>query len=72
MTEQSKQLLRDAHLSERYGRSPRTINRWKHEKILPAPDVTINDRDYWYLETIEQNERERLSAKRQQGDEAAA
>jgi hypothetical protein len=72
MTEPStkQQLLRDVHLSERYGRSPRTINRWKRENILPPADVTINERDYWYLETIEQNERERLSAKRQR--EAAA
>ena len=65
MTEQpTKQLLRDAQLSMRYGRSPRTINRWKREKILPPPDVTIAGQDYWYQETIEANERERFSAKR--------
>jgi hypothetical protein len=73
MKEQSnKQLLRDAHLSERYSRSPRTINRWKREKILPPPDVTINGLDYWYPETIEANERERLSARIRRSGEAAA
>jgi hypothetical protein len=63
MTEQPKQLLRDMHLSVRYSRTPRTINRWKREKILPPPDLTINGLDYWYPETIEANERERFSAK---------
>ena len=59
----TKQLLRGVHLSVRYGRSERTINNWKRKKILPPPDVTINGLDYWYPETIEANERERLSAK---------
>jgi hypothetical protein len=71
MTEQPRQLWQDAHLSERYRRSPRTIHRWKREKILPPPDVTINDRDFWYPETIEANERERFSAKRRPANEAA-
>ena len=63
MTEQLKALLRDAHLSKRYDRTPRTINTWKRKKILPPPDLTINGLDYWYPETIEANERERFSAK---------
>ena len=63
MTDQFKNLLRDAHLSKRYDRTPRTINRWKREKILPPPDGAINGRDYWYPETIEANERERFGAK---------
>jgi len=58
-----RNLLRDAHLSERYDRTPRTINTWKRKKILPPPDITIEGFDYWYLETIEANERERFSAK---------
>ena len=58
-----RNLLRDAHLSERYDRTPRTINTWKRKKILPPPDITIEGFDYWYPETIEANERERFSAK---------
>ena len=61
---QLRNLLRDAHLSERYGRTPRTINTWKRKKILPPPDMTIEGFDYWYPETIEANERKRFSAKR--------
>jgi len=63
MTDQLKNLLRDAHLSKRYDRTPRTINRWKYLKILPPPDLTIEGFDYWYPETIEANERKRFSAK---------
>ena len=58
-----RNLLRDAHLSERYDRTPRTINTWKRKKILPPPDMTIEGFDYWYPETIEANERKRFSAK---------
>jgi hypothetical protein len=63
MTEQLKALLRDAHLSKRYDRTPRTINRWKYLGILPPADLTIAGQDYWYPETIEANERERFSTK---------
>jgi hypothetical protein len=67
MTEHHKPLFRDADLSKRYGRTSRTINEWKRKKILPPADMTIQDRDYWYPETIEANERKRFSAK-QSGD----
>ena len=40
-----RNLLRDAHLSERYDRTPRTINTWKRKKILPPPDITIEGFD---------------------------
>jgi hypothetical protein len=60
---QLRNLLRDAHLSERYDRTPRTINNWKRKKILPPADLTIAGKDYWDPETIEANERERFSAK---------
>ena len=63
MTKQLQNLLRDAHLSKRYDRTPRTINGWKRKGILPPPDMTIEGFDYWYPETIEANERERFSAK---------
>ena len=63
MTDQLKALLRDIHLSKRYDRTPRTINRWKYLGILPPADLTIAGQDYWYPETIEANERERFSAK---------
>jgi hypothetical protein len=64
-----RQLLRNEHLVKRYGRSQRTLDRWKARGVLPPPDMVINGIAYWYPETIEQNERERLNAK--PSDEAA-
>jgi hypothetical protein len=61
--ENSKPVLRNEHLVARYKRSQRTIDRWKRTGILPPPDMTINNIAYWWEETIEANERERLSAK---------
>jgi len=64
MSEQpTKQLLRGVHLSARYDRSPRTIKRWEDTGVLPPADLEINGIKYWRPETIEQNERERLSTK---------
>ena len=58
-----RQLLRNEHLVKRYGRSQRTLDRWKASGVLPPPDMVINGIGYWHPETIEQNERERFSAK---------
>jgi hypothetical protein len=59
----TKQLFRQVHLSQRYRRTEKTINNWKRKGLLPPPDMTIEDIDYWYPETIEANERERFGAK---------
>ena len=67
----TKQLWGKPQLSARYNRTPRTINEWERNGILPRPDVVINGRGQWYPETVEANERERFSAKPQQGDEVA-
>ncbi len=69
---QSKNLLHNQHLVERYKRSQRTLDRWKRDKILPAPDMVINGKPYWYETTIEENERTRLSASPNQSPDEAA
>jgi hypothetical protein len=46
MSDHRQPLFRDADLSKRYGRTPRTINEWKRKKILPPPDMAIQDRDW--------------------------
>jgi hypothetical protein len=61
---QLRNLLRDAHLSERYDRTPRTINNWKRKKILPAPDLTIAGRDYWYPKPSKQTSAKGLAPSR--------
>jgi hypothetical protein len=63
METQTKKLIRNQDLVARYQKTQRTLDRWKADGILPPPDVIIHDVPYWYPETIERNERERLSAK---------
>jgi hypothetical protein len=58
-----KRLLRNTDLANRYGRTQRTIDRWKDDKTLPAADIVIRGIPYWYEETIEANERTHLSNK---------
>ncbi len=63
MDTQPKRLLRNTDLINRYGKTQRTLDRWKRDKILPPPDLVINGAPYWHEATIEANERTRLSGK---------
>jgi len=65
-------LLRNTDLIHRYGRTQRTLDRWKLDKILPAPDLVINGAPYWYETTIEANEKTRLSGKPSEAASPAA
>jgi hypothetical protein len=64
--------LRATDLAARYGADPRTIYRWRKAGVLPPPDFIINNAPFWDEESIEVNERERLSAQavRQSSDAA--
>jgi hypothetical protein len=62
-TSVKKQPLQNSDLVRRCGRCQRTIDRWKGDGTLPPPDFVINRAPYWYEETIETNERTRLSSK---------
>lgn len=42
----------------RYGVSLRTLDRWLKRKVIPPPDRIINDRRYWYLESLETADRQ--------------
>jgi len=46
-------------LSEKYGVSIKTIDRWAAAGILPLP-LVLNNRRYWDEGEVEQRERERL------------
>ena len=65
-------MLRAKHLTDRYRVTPRTIDRWKNTQVLPPPDPVINNISYWFETTIEQNERENLSARRKPQTDTAA
>jgi hypothetical protein len=68
----SKQLLRNTDLVRRYGRTQRTVDRWRRDKVLPPPDLIINGAPYWYETTIEANEQARLSGKASTADNGCA
>jgi hypothetical protein len=40
----------------------RTVSRWVKKGILPRPDQWINNRPYWFEDTLEQHERARVAA----------
>jgi hypothetical protein len=50
-------------LAIRYGVVPRTIDRWVKAKILPPPDLTINNRDYWYDARIDAHDHASTAAR---------
>jgi len=51
-------------LAHRYNVSTRTVDRWKNDPRLdfPKPDLIINGREYYRIETIERWERARATA----------
>jgi hypothetical protein len=57
-----KRYLSDQGLAERYGRTPRTIKRWKKNPKLdfPPADIIINNREYREDTNIEAWERRRI------------
>jgi len=60
-----RKFLRQHHLAQRWQRTPRTISRWKHDNMLPEPDLIINGVSHWAESTIERVERENFAAKNQ-------
>jgi hypothetical protein len=49
-------------LAQRYKKNPKTIERWTASGVLPEPDMIVAKQPYWRRCTIEENERERMSA----------
>jgi predicted DNA-binding transcriptional regulator AlpA len=55
--------LPTAKVAERYGRTPRTIERWADDEKLNFPQpVYINRFKYWDIEELETWERKRAAA----------
>jgi hypothetical protein len=55
----SRQLIQARGVATRYGVHLGTLWRWIDKGILPPPDQIINDRRYWYLDSLEAAERRR-------------
>jgi hypothetical protein len=60
MSEKPKQRLTTRRVAERYSVSTRTIARWRQNPAIgfPAPAVSINGRDYYDEEPLDQFDRE--------------
>ena len=55
--------LPTGQVAKRYGRNPRTIERWEQSAELAFPrPLIINKRKYWSLEELEAWERARAAA----------
>jgi|tagenome__1003787_1003787.scaffolds.fasta_scaffold19137604_2 hypothetical protein len=45
------------HTAERYGVTPRTIDRWVQAKVFPPSDRQVNTRHYWAEITLNEHDR---------------
>jgi hypothetical protein len=54
----TRKYLGKPDLAERYGRTTKTIDRWKKLKIIPGPDLVLNSREFWSEEVIDQHDRD--------------
>jgi hypothetical protein len=60
----AKRLIATRGVRARYAdRSARTLKRWIRAGRFPPPDVIINNRHFWWLETLERHERELVAGK---------
>jgi hypothetical protein len=54
-----KRLLPTRQVGVRYGgKHPRTIKRWVDQGVIPPPDLTINNRHYWYEDALDRHDRQ--------------
>src|SRR6476661_4739208 len=59
---QPKRFLPTRQVGARYGVTSRTVFRWRQQKTIPAPDVTINNRHYWDEATLDHHDRQLVVA----------
>jgi hypothetical protein len=58
-----KRLLPTRQVCLRYGVSSRTVRRWEIQKILPPPDLVVNERKYWWESTLDENDRRTVATR---------
>jgi hypothetical protein len=64
MSNSIKRAFSRLDLRKRYGKKAgRTIKRWVQSGVLPPPDFIINNCEYWWETTIEENERGLVAGK---------
>jgi hypothetical protein len=55
----ARRLIPSRAVAERYSVHLRSIARWMARGVIPPPDQVINGRHYWFLETLEEADRQR-------------
>ncbi len=50
-------------VARRYGVTTRTVDRWKKQNVIPPPDLTINNRHYWYEAALDRHDRQLVAAR---------
>jgi hypothetical protein len=59
MSSPIKRLLPAREVCERYGlKASRSLRRWVVAGIFPPPDRVVRGRNYWWLSTLDQHERQ--------------
>jgi hypothetical protein len=54
-----RRLLNRRAVGQRYGgKHPRTVKRWVDRRVIPPPDLSIQNRDYWYEDALDRHDRE--------------
>jgi DNA-binding transcriptional MerR regulator len=54
----TKRFLPKRQVGARYGVTTRTVDRWKYQKVIPPPDLTINYRHYWSEDGLDRHDRQ--------------
>jgi hypothetical protein len=52
-----RKYLGKPRLSIRYDITTRTVDRWVKAKVLPPPDLVVNNRPYWDEERLDRHDR---------------
>jgi DNA-binding transcriptional MerR regulator len=59
----TKRFLPKRQVGARYGVTTRTVDRWKYQKVIPPPDLTINNRDYWSEDGLDRHDRKLVATR---------
>lgn len=70
MTDQPK-IFWPTTLAHRWGKTLRTVSRWRRENLIPPPDVCIAGHRGWSLELVEKIERGESAQAAERSDRAA-
>jgi DNA-binding transcriptional MerR regulator len=54
----ARKYIAKRRVAERYDVTIRTVDRWVEKKVIPPPDLDINNRGYWYEDGLDRHDRQ--------------